>query len=251
MEKEENKMELSLPKFIKITGTIEVKTGLHIGGSSDTTSEIGGMDNPVITNPLTGEPYIPGSSLKGKMRSLLEAFLGKIKHDGTVHACDEPKCEICRIFGNSEQKAKEPKNTNINKDKKYTGPTRILVRDSELNIDYKTKYKKAEKITEVKWENTINRITAEANPRQLERVLPGTKFDLTIMYRAFNSNDENDENDEKTIKEDIELIKKGLKLIELDALGGYGSRGSGQVEIKWNEDEEIEILKINCESKKS
>src|SRR3989338_11494456 len=75
-------------KFIRyktITGIMQCVSGLRIGGSKDTI-EIGGMDNPIIRNPLDKFPYIPGSSIKGKMRSLLEWEIdGKLGRDGNVH----------------------------------------------------------------------------------------------------------------------------------------------------------------------
>ncbi|WP_297499767.1 type III-A CRISPR-associated RAMP protein Csm3, partial [Thermococcus sp.] len=58
---------------VVIRGRIKALTGLHIGSQRDV-SEIGGIDNPVIKDPHTGLPYIPGSSLKGKLRSLFEVF---------------------------------------------------------------------------------------------------------------------------------------------------------------------------------
>lgn len=57
-------------KFI-ISGILECVTGTRIGGTQEK-FEIGGIDNPVIKDPLTDLPYIPGSSLKGKLRHLLE-----------------------------------------------------------------------------------------------------------------------------------------------------------------------------------
>jgi len=153
-----------------IKGTIRVETGLHIGGSSDTI-EIGGMDNPVIVDPLNNAPYIPGSSLKGKMRSLLEWKLGKIIHDpksrdfGQPYPFDKKNKEdadagfpISRIFGTSADDA-------------ALGPTRLIVRDARVSSDYEKSMLGSKRtwtyndMLEEKYENSINRITARANPR--------------------------------------------------------------------------------------
>lgn len=221
-------------KFIgykTIEGTIEVLTGLHIGGST-AIIEIGGKDNPVIKHPLTKEPYIPGSSIKGKMRSLLEWKLGKIetnpknrKDFGEVHKwCKDKTCPICTIFGTSAEDA-------------GIGPTRLIVRDAVLDQKYKETLKAKNPnwipsdLTEDKYENTINRITARANPRNFERVLSGSKFSFKMSYRVFENGDQST-SDEELFKH----VLDGLKLIEMDALGGAGSRGCGQVkfEIKFD-----------------
>ena len=209
-----------------IEGNIEVLTGLHIGGST-AIIEIGGKDNPVIKHPLTKEPYIPGSSIKGKMRSLLEWKLGKVETNpsskvfGEVHKwCGDNKCPICIIFGTSAEDA-------------GIGPTRLIVRDAVLNNEYIEALKAKNPnwipsdLTEDKYENTINRITARANPRNFERVLSGSKFSFKMSYRVFENGDQG-VSDEELFKH----ILDGLKLIEMDALGGAGSRGCGQVKFK-------------------
>lgn len=125
---------MKLIGYKRIEGIIEVITGLHIGGST-TTIEIGGKDNPVIKHPITKVPYIPGSSIKGKMRSLLEWKLGKLNTDrnsndfGNVHKwCNDKECPICVIFGTSAEEA-------------GIGPTRLIVRDAVLDENYKERQK--------------------------------------------------------------------------------------------------------------
>jgi CRISPR-associated protein Csm3 len=203
----------------KITGKIVVKTGLHIGSGNDKV-EIGGMDNPVIKNPLTKEPYIPGSSIKGKMRSLLEWENKTVmKSDGYPCRCGEPNCPICRVFGSGSNDDKEKA--------KKRGPTRLIIRDAELTDDYKKEFPDGKPILEDKSENTINRITAKAMPRSIERVVPGVEFNFELIYRVIDTGDGG--------KKDEELfdtvIRKGLKLLQDDYLGGGGSRGNGRIEF--------------------
>jgi CRISPR-associated protein Csm3 len=211
---------MKLLKYKVITGEIELLTGLHIGGSSDII-EIGGMDNPVLKHPITGEPYIPGSSLKGKMRSLLELVFGKVNNDGEVHKCKEPDCEICRVFGASPDKEFE-------EIAKKRGPTRVIFRDAFISDDYKEEMKEkgltVYDIVEEKTENNLNRITAKANPRKLERVVSGVRFSFEIVYRVFDTGDGGKKDEEL-----FEIINQGMRLLELDCLGGYGSRGSGKI----------------------
>lgn len=205
---------------IKIKGKILAKTGLHIGASKEV-GEIGGLDMPVIRDPITDFPYIPGSSLKGKMRSLFERFMmkeGTLKlesiGEAKIHVCNNPDCKICRLFGSSTR------DSNI--------PSRLIVRDSFLTADSKKKLENIEsplRYTELKWENVINRITSEANPRQIERVPAGTEFEFEIIYNIENKNH---------LKDDLEDLFLSMKLLEDDYLGGHGSRGYGQIifEIK-------------------
>ena len=200
----------------KITGKIVVKTGLHIGAGNDKV-EIGGMDNPIIRNPLTSEPYIPGSSLKGKMRSLMEWELGKVlPNGGKPCSCGKADCPICRVFGC----ANNSKTNNPDR-----GPTRIIVRDAFLTEEWSKSFTDGKPIVEEKSENSLNRITAEANPRPIERVVPGVKFDFEIDYRVIDTGDGG--------KKDLSLfdsvVRKSLKLLENDFLGGGGSRGNGQI----------------------
>lgn len=216
---------MKLLGYKKIEGLIEVITGLHIGGST-TIIEIGGKDNPIIKHPISKEPYIPGSSLKGKMRSLLEWKLGKLDTDpgsrkyGEVHGwCDDKACPICVIFGTSAEDA-------------GIGPTRLIVRDAVLNEEYKEKQKQNDPmwtpllLTEDKYENTINRITARANPRNFERVISGVEFSFSMSYRVFENGDQGSEDEHL-----FDHILDGMRLLEKDALGGAGSRGCGQIKF--------------------
>ena len=204
-----------------ITGKIVVKTGLHIGGGSDKV-EIGGMDNPVIRNPLTREPYIPGSSIKGKMRALLEWKEGKVQQSNG-DPCKCGKCPICRIFGSGNSGKQEDRDI-----AKSRGPTRLIIRDAELSSDSKTKFKDGKPILEDKTENALNRITARANPRHIERVVPGVEFDFELVYRIIDIDNDEGKKDKEFFDS---IVKPGLKLLQNDYIGGGGSRGNGRIEF--------------------
>ncbi|ACB09361.1 MAG TPA: type III-A CRISPR-associated RAMP protein Csm3 [Thermotoga sp.] len=201
-----------LGKYI-IKGKIILETGLKIGGQ-ELGVNIGGIDNPVIRNPLTGEPYIPGSSVKGKMRSLMERLLNLDISGNKVrrHECEERECKVCRVFGSTSKEG-----NNI--------PSRLLVRDAFLTEDSKTKLLSMETdlpYTEWKTENALDRVTCKADPRSFERIPAGAEFEFEIIYTAEN---------EKHIKEDLENIATALELLEDDYLGGNGSRGYGKVKF--------------------
>lgn len=188
---------------IQIKGTIEVLTGMHIGGSS-AFAAIGAVDSPVIKDVITGYPMIPGSSLKGKMRTLLAKAYNESVANNPNQDCERIK----RVFGSAEK-------GNIRK-------SRIQVSDMILSNDKDLRNKGLNSLTEVKFENTINRATAAANPRQIERVVRDSLFNLDILYEVDNSDD---------LYEDIELIADALKMLQFDYLGGSGSRGYGKVKF--------------------
>ena len=208
-------------KSIKnIEGTIELVTGMRVGGSADII-EIGGNDSPVVRNPLTKELYIPGSSLKGKMRMLTEWLEGKIDEKGNVHSCQEKECPVCRVFGRGASDSEKAK----------SGPTRISIKDAYLNEESKGELEKLKNRTgldtEWKYENNINRLTSAATPRNSERVPAGVKFDFTISYKVLDMGD-NGEVDEKLFDE---VVLRGLKGLELEGIGGGVSRGNGQIKF--------------------
>ena len=215
-------------KILKLTGEVEVLTGLHIGGGDDT-MRIGGIDNPVIKDVNTNEPYIPGSSLKGKMRSLLEWHFGLVG----VSNGDPFSSEYLKNikFQNNEEDTKNAKVLlKVFGDKSgESGITRASFGDCKLTEDSK----KLE-TSEAKYENVIDRQKGTAkNPRQTERVPAGVKFKYDIRIKVL---DDDNEEDFKNI------IKQGLILIENDYLGGNGSRGYGRVTFSNKENwEEIKI----------
>ena len=210
-------MSLKLIEHADIRKTMVCKTGLRIGGSKDDI-EIGGLDNPIIRDPLSKLPYIPGSSLKGKLRSLIEYKEGKISDKGDPHGCMDESCLICKVFG--------PHGIT----RHSFGPTRIIVRDvlltEESKKELEEKLENGALYTEIKHEVSINRKTGTASgagPRPMERVPAGTKFNLHIVLRIF-------ENDNKN--QLIKFVEEGLELLSKDYLGGSGTRGYGWVEIK-------------------
>ena len=201
---------------ILLSADLVTITGLHIGAGRENV-EIGGLDLPIVKNPKTNLPYIPGSSVKGKMRFLTEWSEGKVKGD-SVCKCGNEDCCVCRIFGSTE-------NSDSSTNKR--GPTRLIIRDSELKVP---KDFDPFKNLEIKWENTIDRTTGTAkNPRPIERIVPGTEFSFELVYRIFSMTDNDEgEKDYKFFK----YVINALKLLENDTLGGSGSRGCGKIAFK-------------------
>ncbi|STO53529.1 CRISPR type III-A/MTUBE-associated RAMP protein Csm3 [Canicola haemoglobinophilus] len=223
---------MKLANIVEINATLLLETGLHIG-AGDSEMHIGGIDNSVIKNPITNQPYIPGSSLKGKIRTLLEWRSGAVKdkplslNDVKNASNPEDVKNILRLFGISG----DTKNTEA--EVAEIGVSRLAFWDCELDPQFvKEQLDNNIPFTEAKSENTIDRITSTAgNPRQTERVPAGSKFTFKLTLRQF----EGDNN------ELLELVLKGLRLLELDSLGGSGSRGYGKVSFK--------ELKVNGEAK--
>jgi CRISPR-associated protein Csm3 len=212
-----------LVKKIKVTTSLELITGLHIGGSSDNV-EIGGIDNPVVKIATKdSQPYIPGSSIKGKMRCLLEQIAGSTTVGGNQ--------EINNLFGYSE--------TNQ--------PSKLIVRDAYLKKESADELRRCDNLdmpyTEAKWENVINRLKGTAeHPRQTERIPAGVFFNVEFIINIWNYTDEEKKGGKKDDIENelIVLLNKGIKAIENDYLGGSGSRGYGQ--IKFGELKKADIL---------
>jgi len=282
-----------LGKF-RLTSTLLVETGLHIGGGGENL-DIGGLDKPVIRDPLTRQPYLPGSSIKGKLRSILERLLNKpvnrpggsgtyrYESDDLEEGFTEIKqgqgqpailifydgartCNLCRAFGSTgvdcwvrtdvvEQEKLETlagiqprrivKSGNgetrlgrfvenregetgdyYTKVKGRNAPARLIVRDCHLLPDSAKKLKEIDTglfMTEWKFENGMDRITAAANPRQLERVPAGSEFNFELVYTV---------EDASQAVEDLKNIAIAIAILEDDALGGHGSRGYGKVRFQ-------------------
>lgn len=207
---------------ILLQGKIECLTGLHVGGGKDK-MEIGGVDSPVVRDPNSRYPYIPGSSLKGKMRMLLEFSEGKAglpdkegKPNGKPHSCDSPECPVCRVFGSSAEGRK-------------CGPTRLMVRDAYPDEPTQKLWEGLDSellYTELKSENFLDRLTSAANPRFIERVVKGSKFDLDMVFGVYQV----DEYDDLAF---FPHILTALWLLEHSALGGSGTRGYGRVRFRF------------------
>lgn len=225
-----------------LRGKINCLTGLHIGGSKEKL-EIGGVDSIVVRSPRTDYPYIPGSSIKGKMRHLLEYFTGAVNDPIIVSTNKEwsleethqrnlgnvsKAVEIVRLFGIGANEREDKKN-GLEK----LGLSRLVVRDA--HPDEKTIKEVWDALgsdafyTEYKAENTIDRLTSAANPRFIERVVEGSKFDFEIVYSVF---DLGEDNFEAVVNKDIELLLVGLRLLESSALGKSGSRGYGKINFE-------------------
>lgn len=205
-----------------ISGDIEVVTGLHIGGSSQF-SAIGAVDSPVIKDKVSNQPIIPGSSLKGKMRTLLAKYYSE---NNIVKEPNEDPEELLNLFGSS---VKSKKSNNGNMEEKIV-QGRLQFKDAQLSNILEIKKKLLDTAVEVKFENTIDRITAEANPRQIERVIREAKFHFEIMYDAWFEFTDDNKSIER-IKKDFEIIGEGMQLLQLDYLGGNGTRGYGKVKF--------------------
>ncbi len=208
-----------LTKKIIYTGTITLKTGLHIGGTNAALN-IGGPDKFVVRNPLNNIPYIPGSSLKGKMRSLVEIYNGETD-DGKP--TNNPHSKAGALFG-------------VSGDSDESRPSRLIVRDAELDIESADFSNTDLPFTESKTEVAIDRVTAKANPRTFERVPAGAQFKLNMVLNIFEDEKENELRN---------TMKQAIDLLHDDYLGGHGSRGYGQVEITIDN---IEEKKYDLES---
>jgi len=250
---------MQLIDITEISGTLIVKTGLRIG-AGDTEMRIGGLDNPIIKHPHTLEPYIPGSSLKGKVRSLLEMKSGLMlltegdplsinilmdlmdpsdpseeknekrkRRLQLIHQINEPKRKelmndgkkILKLFGAGGAEAGEIAAQDI-------GPTRVSFADCPLEDEWRHQaLAEGLAFTEVKSENAINRIEGVAqHPRFMERIPAGARFAFRVTLKKIDKDQEDNLED---------LLLLGLKLLTLDALGGCGSRGYGRIELEFHD----------------
>jgi CRISPR-associated protein Csm3 len=224
--------ELKLIGKLILEGELQCETGLHIGAGKGSL-EIGGSDNPVVKDAL-GHPYIPGSSLRGKIRSLLEQFSGaavpselvylsrRKGQEVRIHQSDRPDDDICLLFGRNASRMERVTGEPV--DSHNASPARLAVFDAPLEMESITVSMREnldDELTEVKSENAIDRITSQANPRTLERVPAGARFRVRFIMDVL-------------CDEDAPLFSQlvqGLRLLEDDALGGGGSRGSGRVKF--------------------
>src|SRR6476659_4040246 len=222
--------ELKFVGKLILDGDLHCETGLHIGAGKGTL-EIGGADNPVVKDAF-GRPYIPGSSLRGRLRALLEqsgglvvpselVYLSRRKgQEVRIHQRDRPDDEICLLFGRNPGRMERWQGESL--DTSQATPARLAVFDAPLDPESITAQMREnldDELTEVKSENAIDRITGQANPRTLERVPAGARFRTRLVMDVL-------------CEEDAPLFQRvleGLRLLEDDSLGGGGSRGSGRV----------------------
>jgi CRISPR-associated protein Csm3 len=231
--------ELTFLGKLILEGEIQCQTGLHIGAGKGSL-EIGGADNPVVKDAF-GIPYIPGSSLRGRLRSLLEQTLGLAvpselvylsKRKGQevrIHQSDRPDDDVCILFGRTPGRVE--KFTGESTETPVVTPARLTVYDAPLVVDSITPQMREnldDELTEVKSENAVDRITSQANPRTLERVPAGARFRFRMVLDVLCAED----------KPLVSHLAEALRLLEDDALGGGGSRGSGRIRfsdltLKW------------------
>jgi CRISPR-associated protein Csm3 len=222
--------ELKLIGKLILEGEMHCETGLHVGAGKGSL-EIGGADNPVVKD-AHGRPYVPGSTLRGRIRALIEqstgmaipselVFISKRKgQEVRIHQSDRPDDEVCILFGRSPGRMEKVGGGEI--ESNFATPARLSVFDAPLMLDSITPQMREtldDELTEVKSENAIDRITSQANPRTLERVPAGARFGVRMVVDILCAED-------STLPG---LVVQGLRLLEDDALGGGGSRGSGRV----------------------
>ena len=197
-----------LNEIYKINVRLILLTGLYIGGT-DSVFDIGGADANVIKNPLDNIPYIPGSSIKGKLKYLLKIHEGKLNDEGNDYKFDDEN--ITSLYGKAETKENQS--------------TRAIFRDLTLtNKEYLESKLGKGRYTEIKGENKIDPLKSTANLRFIERVPAGAIFEGEIVINIF------DEDNKDTM---IHAIEKALGLLEMNYLGGNGSRGYGRVKAEW------------------
>lgn len=190
---------------LKIECTLKVLTGLHIGDNNGF-APIGALDNPVIRDTYSGDPMIPGSSLKGKMRTLLARSMQK-EGDYILPSCDKDDPRITRLFGDANPQR----------------PHVARLQFSDCFLSNREAMLRTGGLTEVKNENTINRRTSVANPRSMERVVRGSEFKVVWLYTVDNPAE---------LSEDMKTLSDGCKLLCMDYLGGSGTRGYGRIAMK-------------------
>lgn len=211
----------SLRGKLLITGTIKLETGMHIGASNDF-APIGAVDAPFIRDVVSQEPIIPGSSIKGKLRTLLAK-----SHCDTyiMKEISKDKEEIKRLFGSVDP----------------VQPARLQFYDLFITDESRQLFANIDTDTymgEIKFENVIDRVDGSAKPRQIERVPAGTVFTFKVAYNIEN---------EDEVTEDMNILKAGLNLLGIDYLGGHGSRGYGRVNISIDDVKSVGNSTINTQ----
>jgi CRISPR-associated protein Csm3 len=225
--------KLGLIGKLLIDGEMICETGLHVGAGKGSL-DLGGADNPVVKDAF-GRPYVPGSTLRGKLRSLLERSAGLVTaadlvylsrrrgQEVRIHQSNEPGDEVCLLFGRNPGRMERVSGEAF--DTTNATPARLTAYDAPLDLESITPQMREnldDELTEVKSENAIDRVTCQANARTLERVPAGARFRVRFVLDLL-------------CPEDRELVAKlveGLRLLEDDSLGGGGARGNGRVRFE-------------------
>lgn len=222
--------ELRLAGKLVLQAALHCETGLHIGAGKGAL-DIGGADNPVVKDAF-GRPYLPGSSLRGRLRSLLEhaqglttpaelVYLSRRKgQEVRIHQSSRPDDEVCLLFGRHAGRLERVAGEAV--ESSAATPSRLTVYDAPLDLDSITTAMREnldDELTEVKGETAIDRVTSQANPRTLERVPAGARFRVRMMLDILCPED----------RELAPRLLEAMRLLEDDSLGGGGSRGSGRV----------------------
>ena len=205
---------MKLEDYKEIKGVIVLKEGLRVGGTKEAVG-IGETDNPIIRHPVTRKPYLPGSSLKGKIRSLLEQKYSQ-HTQRTGRPCECSECFICKLFGSGDPRGGKE-------------PTRLIFRDAPLSKESESELEEAlpGSFAEIKTEIAMDRNKGSAQRgalRTQERVPAGAKFDFSFSMRLF-------EEDRAARGDFFKKLSEAFGMLEKDYLGGSGTRGYGQVEV--------------------
>lgn len=219
-----------LIKHIPVNGIYKAVTGLRIGAGGGGL-EIGGLDNPIVRHPVTKEPYVPGSSLKGKMRSLLEVsgfVVGnrpkpRPEENASLPACGCGQCAVCWLFG-------------CGNPKEASEPTRFLFRDSYVLAEDMARLRELLEdgifYSEVKAEVVMSRRTGKVGgggPRPVDRIAAGTRLRFEMSVRVLDGDNE---------EEMQQALLTAIRLLEQEGIGGSVSRGYGKVqflELSWGD----------------
>lgn len=218
---------MQLYQKIILQGTLECLTGLRVGAAKESV-DIGGVDLPVVRRKDNDEPYIPGSSLKGKIRCLLEQAYG----ENFNNKFKNTRSAVCELFG-----ALENKDESTKKEIAPSTPSRLIVRDAYLEKKSAEDLKALESTdmpyTEIKFENSIDRVKGTADhPRQIERIPAGASFSVEMVINIFAAPDASKDQITEIKTKHLDTLRLGVELLNRDYLGGHGSRGYGQVDLQ-------------------
>lgn len=204
--------EIKMQDIVEFKGFLKVLgSGLRIGGEKGVGAP-GETDNPILRHPITQMPYVPGSSVKGKIRSLLESrHCPQTQSTGLPCKCGE--CLVCQLFGCGESR-------NIK------SPSRLVFRDCQPTESTRSLWEDVGVSSEIKTEVLIDRNKGlsygRIGPRKTERIPAESDFAFAFSLRHFEGD---------SLAEYYAMLAEGFDLLERHYLGGSGSRGYGQVAV--------------------